>query len=334
MDPAIPMKTLTGRERFLAALECRQPDHVPFWELEFHLFDCFASHPLVLGHAFAALNTVEQERALRENAETMVEVAKQLGHSALTCPGGYWEVAPGVAAYYWLPGDAPWRQLACLRSAADRQLGVVAYISGMIMPPTTSDAYQSFCYRLYDEPEEIDREAVATLAVGLEEVRRASDLGADAVCNACDIADNHGVFFSPAHMERFWYPHFHQWTRQVKGLGLYSILHSDGNLMSLLDPLADSELHALQAIDPTAGMDIVAAHAQVKGKLCLCGNLDLRLLAGGPEDAIVNETKRICLACKPDGGFILGATNAVFKEIPPAHYAAMVKAWNDYGDSP
>lgn len=334
MSQGNTMETMTGRERFLAALACRQPDHVPLWEIEFHLFDRYADRPLVLGKAFAALNAAEQEQALRQNAETMVEVAKQLGHSALTCPGGYWEVAPGVAAYFWLPGDAPWRQLACLRSAAGDQLAVVVFISGMIMPPVTAESYQSFCYRLFDVPEEIDREAAATLSAGLEEARRARDLGADAVCDACDIADSHNVFFSPVQMERFWYPYFHEWTHKVKAMGLYSILHSDGNLTSILDALANSGLHALQAIDPTAGMDIVATRAQVKGKLCLCGNMDLRLLAGGPEEAIVNETKRICLACKPGGGFILGATNAMFKEIPPAHYAAMLKAWKEYGGYP
>ena len=266
------MQTMTGRERFLAALECRQPDHVPLWELEFQLFDRYADRPLVLGQTFAALNPAEQEQALRRNAEIMAAVAKRLGHSALTCPGGYWEVAPGVEAYFWLPGDAPWRQLAYLRDAAGRQLAVVVFIQGMIMPPTTADSYQAFCYKLFDVPEEIDRWAAATLAAGLEEARRARDLGADAVCDACDVADNH--------------------------------------------------------------MDIVTTRAQVKGKLCLCGNMDLRLLAGGPEEAIVNETKRICLACKPGGGFVLGATNAVFKEIPPAHYAAMLKAWNEYGGCP
>lgn len=331
------MKKMTGRERFLTALQCAQPDQVPLWEIEFHLFDAYAAKPLVLGKDFMALNTAEQEKALRQNAETMVEVAKQLGHSAITSPGGYWEVAPGVAAYFWLPGNAPWRapwrQLACLRAAAGDQLAVVAFISGMIMPPVTAEAYQAFCYKLFDVPKEIDRLAAATLSAGLEEARRARDLGADAVCNACDIADNHSVFFSPAQMERFWYPYLRDWTSKVKEMGLYSILHSDGNLSSILDPLANSDLHALQAIDPTAGMDIVATRSKVKGKLCLCGNLDLRLLAGGPEEAIMNETKRTCLACKPGDGFVLGASNAVFKEIPLSHYAAMLKAWKEYGKS-
>lgn len=331
MAPENTTPPMAGRDRFLAALAGREPDHVPLWEIEFHLFDRFAERPLILGPAFAALSPAGQERALRQNAETMVEVATRLGHSALTCPGGYWEVAPGVAAYFWLPGDAPWRQLAHLRSVAGARLALVAYIQGMLMPPTSAGSYQEFCYRLFDAPAEIEREAAAVLAAGLAEARRARELGAEAVCNACDIADSHNVFFSPDQMARFWYPFFHQWASAVREMGLYSILHSDGNLASILTALADSDLHALQALDPTAGMDIVAAHAQVRGRLCLCGNLDLRLLSGGPAEAIRKETERICFACKPGGGFVLGASNAVFREIPPAHYAAMLEAWQACG---
>lgn len=323
----------TGRERFLAALSGGRPDHIPLWEIEFYLFDQYAARPLVLGEEFAALSAAGQEKALQQNAATMVAVALRLGHSAVTAPGGYWETAPGVAAYFWLPEQAPWRQLACLRSAAGNQLAVVSFISGMIMPPPGA-GYEAFCYRLFDAPDEIDREAAGTLAAGLEEARRARDLGADAVGNACDIADNHGVFFSPVQLDRFWYPYFHEWTRQIKAMGLYSILHSDGNLTAILERLADSDLHALQALDPTAGMDIVAAKAGVKGRLCLCGNLDLRLLAGGPEEKIAAETKRLCLACKPGGGFVLGASNAVIKEIPLPHYQAMLAAWKEYGAYP
>lgn len=323
------MAKMTERECFLRALAGGRPDHVPLWEIEFHLFDRYAAQPLVLGKEFAALNAAEQEKALRQNAETMVMVAKHLGHSAISCPAGYWEVAPGMEAYFWLPDQAPWRQLASLRSAAGNQLAVVVFISGMIMPPPGT-GYEAFCYRLFDVPEEVDREAVHALSAGLEDARRAKDMGADAVCDACDIADNHDVFFSPVQMDRFWYPYFHEWTRKVKEMGLYSILHSDGNLTSILEPLANSDLHALQAIDPTAGMDIIETKAKVNDRLCLCGNLDLRLLIGGPEEAIVNETKRICLACKSEGGLVLGASNAVIKEIPLSNYTAMLEAWKKY----
>jgi uroporphyrinogen decarboxylase len=143
----------------------------------------------------------------------------------------------------------------------------------MICPPGEA-GYEDFCYQLFDAPEEIDAQAQETLAAGLEFAKKARDLGADTVFDACDIADNHGVFFSPAQLERFWLPYLHKWATAVRDMGLYTILHSDGNLTKILDLLADSPLQALQAIDPIAGMDLARTKQQVGDRLCLCGKVD------------------------------------------------------------
>jgi uroporphyrinogen decarboxylase len=322
---------MTARDQMLTALAGGQPsEHVPLWEIEFHVFDRYVDAPLILGRTFAHLTPAEQESALQHNAEVLVTVAQRLGHSALTSPGSYWEVAPGVPAYYWLPGDFPWKQLGVLRRTAGAELAIIKNVSGMIMPPSGAD-YEAFCYRLFDTPEEIDQLAQTTLERGLADARRARDLGADAVMNACDIADNHGVFFNPKQFARFWEPYLHRWTTAVREMGLYSILHSDGDLTAILTALAASDLHALQAIDPIAGMDIVAVKRRVGERLCLCGNMDCGLLQFGPVERIAAETARICEAVKPGGRFVLGASNAVFAEIPLEHYEAMLAAWRVHG---
>ena len=104
----------------------------------------------------------------------------------------------------------------------------------MICPPS-GNGYEEFCYRLFDAPEQIDEQARKMLQRAWSSPRQARDCGADAVFNACDIADNHGVFFSPAQLERFWTPYLHKWATAVTEMGLYTILHSDGNLTSILD---------------------------------------------------------------------------------------------------
>ncbi|MEI7834352.1 MAG: uroporphyrinogen decarboxylase family protein [bacterium] len=319
---------MTERNNFLTALAGRQPDAVPLWELEFHLLNHYSAQPIILGAEFAALSAAERETALQRNAENMVAVAKKLGHAALTCPGGYWEAGPHDPAYYWLPDDYRWQQLAALRRAAGADIALVMFTSGMIMPPVGDD-YQEFCYRLFDEPEEISASAEKTLSWGLSEAKRARDLGADAVCNPCDIGDNHGVFFSPSQLEEFWLPYFHRWTAGVRALGMRSILHSDGKLTAILELLAESELDALQALDPIAGMDIAAVKQQVGDRLCLIGNLDCGLLQLGTEAEVAEATRTIITAAKPGGGFIFGGTNAIFRGIPPENYAAALAVWRE-----
>lgn len=321
---------MTGKQRFLYALKGNQPDHIPLWELEFHLYNKYSQRQIVLGREFEALRSGQQDAALHQNAEVIVAVACQLGFSAVTAPGRYWEEAPGQPAYYWLPGEIHWKQIEILRKVAGEQIAVVRGIPGMICPPG-GIGYEEFCYRLYDAPEEIDQEARKRLEAGLDYARRARDAGCDAVFCACDIADNHGVFFSPPHLERFWTPYLHKWASTVAEMGLYTILHSDGNLTGVLDILAASPLHALQAIDPIAGMDIEQVKRQVGHKLCLCGNVDCGTLHFGPIDKIKEQTAHVCQVARPGGRFVLGASNAVFREMPPEHYDAMLATWREHG---
>ena len=314
----------------LTTLAGGQPaDQVPLWELEFHLWNRYSRYPIVLGKEFAKLTPGEQEIALDRNAELMAGVSLQLGFNAVTAPAWYWETSPGQPAYFWLPDEARMRFLPKLRAAAGDALCVIGHAGGMIMPP--ANRYVEFAYEMYDEPERVDTWAQETLRTGLEQVKQAQDAGIEVVVAPCDIADNHGVYFTPAQLERFWLPYLVEWSRRVKAMGMYSILHSDGNLTSVLDSLARTDLHAIQAIDPVAGMDLVAVKEQVGSRLCLCGNIDCGLLQFGPAEKIYEATRDVCLAGKPGGGFVLGGSNAIFTEIPQEHYEAMLAAWRDYG---
>jgi hypothetical protein len=131
------------------ALACRAPTAVPVWELEFHLWNAFDRGRLTLGRAFADLTAAEQERALHANAETIVAVAGELGFSAVTAPGGYWEYAPGHPAYYWLPNPARDEQIRILAKLAVGQFLIAAGSGGVIGMPGAAD-YVEFSYRLFD----------------------------------------------------------------------------------------------------------------------------------------------------------------------------------------
>ena len=132
-------------------------------------------------------------------------------------------------------------------------------------------------------------------------------------------------------MDRWIYPYLRLWTEGIRATGLYSILHSDGELTPCMDKLAACGLNALQAIDSVAGMDIAATKAKVAGRLCLCGNVDCGLLLTGTPERVFEATKTLLLACKPGGDFVLGASNAVQPDVPAANYRAMIDAWKQFG---
>ncbi len=324
---------MTGQKQknIIAAFEnTKTADAVPIWELEFHIWDIIGKRRVLMGKEFAALTLVEQEYALHANAETMTAVASDMNFSAITVPGNYWEIAPGVPSYYWLPDEARLRQIKILADLAADDFILVA-TSGGIMGMPGADNYVSFSYKLFDAPGEIDDLAAKTFNAGIENAKLFRNLGVKAMCSPSDLADNNGMFFNPEQMQRYILPYLEKWADEIRNLGAYSILHSDGNLHSCIKDIADSGIDALQAIDPVAGMDMNQVRAQIGDRLCLCGNIDCGLLLTGTPEEVYRKTSELLQERIDDAQFVLGASNAVQRETPEINYHAMIKAWKDHG---
>ena len=252
-------------------------------------------------------------------------MARQFHYAAVTCPNSYWNQAPGQLAYWVLPGEARFRQAEILKKLAGDQLFLVAITGGII----TARYTEEFCLQMVEEPEIIDRWTQDILAGALNSAKRFRDVGVDAAVSPSDMADNSGPFFRPEQMERWVYPNLARWSEAVRQLGLFSILHTDGNISSYLGQLAASGIDAIQAIDPVAGMNMAEAQRLAGGKVCLCGNIDCgRLLMGTPEEVFA-ATKKLLVAGQ-DRPFVLGASNAVQREVPLANYRAMIAAWEQF----
>ncbi|MHB9134395.1 MAG: uroporphyrinogen decarboxylase family protein [Armatimonadota bacterium] len=316
------------RADMTAALERRVPaGAVPIWELDFQAWDQASGKHVVLGHEFEALSPAAQEQAMYANAEIMLSVAEEMHYAALTGPSAYWNQGPGQLAYSCMPGDTRFRQMEILRELAPNDLLLTGITGGII----GADYSLEFCYRLVDDPEGMDQLARDLLRGALDMARRLRDCGADAVISASDMADNSGPFFNPAQMERWILPYMTQWSQAIREMGLFSILHTDGNLTRYMDAIAATGLDAMQAIDPVAGMDMRTAKDIAGTRLCLCGNIDCGLLLSGRPEDVYAATRALLTQCKADGGLVLGASNAVQPDVPLENYRAMIHAWQDYG---
>jgi len=314
------------------ALSGGLPDRVPIWEFGFYCMDKATGRHLVLGREFSALTEAGRDKALHDNAETIAMAAEMYDFAAVTIVGPYWEVAPGEPAYYWLPDSALMKQAALIKKAVGPERMLVGKAGGTIGMPPAQD-FEDFCIRLLEAPEEIDEQARRMLPSGLEAAARLKEAGVDVICTASDIADNRGPFFRPQQMQRFILPYLREWAAGIKRMGLYAIMHTDGNLHPILDELADTGIHALQAVDPVAGMDMAKAQVEARGRIALCGNIDCGLLLMGPAERIYEKTRALLEACGRRGGLVLGASNGIFPETPREHYEAVHRAWRDFGDS-
>ena len=282
---------------------------------------------VVLGKEFENLTSGEKEKALYSNAEIMLAVSDELNFSALTVPVHYWEHSPGQLAYFILPEDGRMRQIEILNELKPDDLMLVSASGGVL----AADYSLDFCCKLVDTPKEIDKMAEDALAYAIEAIRKYRDCGVEAVFTASDIADNSGPFFNPEQMKRWILPYLSKFAEEIRKLEMYSILHSDGDLRKYIDDIANTGVDALQAIDPTAGMDMQSTKNVVGNRLCLCGNIDCALLLVGTPEDVFNSTKELLTTCKTGGGLVLGASNAVQPDVPSENYRAMIDAWKEFG---
>jgi hypothetical protein len=313
-----------------SVLSGKKTKAVPLWELEFHLWEEFAGRPVPFGKAFTDLPDSNREKALMDSAEAILEVSDKLHFSAVTIPGGYWETSPGQPAFYWLPDRSRLRLAERLAASKPPQLLLVANVCGVLSMPD-SPRFMEFCTRLLEDPDSVQAEAEEVLARGIEDASKLVDVGVEAVCSPSDIADNRGPFFNPEQMDRFILPCLRRWAAAVRDLGAFPILHTDGNVNSYLDAIAESGVSALQAVDPLAGMDIKKAQEKVGGRIALAGNVDCGLLVSGRPETVFAAAKSLLLSCKSGGKLILGASNAVQRHVPIANYLALTEAWEQYG---
>lgn len=323
---------MTPKERITAAFDFKQQDdEIPAWELEFHLFrEMFGKEP-IMAFEFDKLSEAEKERAICYDAELLIEVAETLGHSAIRCIPGYWEQGPNDPAYLWIR-DEKYRMMLVreLSKRGGDQYLIIGDCPGLLGIPDGNHIWE-FVDEMYENADELKERANKMIRGGIEYGKRMVDAGAECLINCCDFSFNSGPFMSPAQFDEFVTPYLNLWVETFKSQGIYTIQHSDGNLMPIMDRILDSGVHAIQCVDPLAGMDIVALKKELQGKLCLIGNIDCSILQLGTPHEVDSAVKNVVENCKYDGGFVLSGCNVIFRGIPAENYQAMVDAKNKYG---
>jgi len=310
-----------------AVLSLREPDQVPTFELEFQLTELeFGEGARYYGTREleeAAPN--ERERMLHHNAQLFMRVAERFGYSNI--------------AFSFFGGQAAFDCIRLLRDkyAQDRYT-ISANGGGTYGIPAGKDM-QQFVYDLFDKPQEMKQHAERMVAGGIEHGKRLIDAGCDIVVSVTDFAFNDGPFLSPEMFREFVTPYLARWVSALKEYGGYVMIHTDGNLMYIMDQLLEGGPHGLHSLDPQAGMDIAALKRQYGHRLCLMGNLACNLLQMGTPDEVYNAAQNCILAGKPGGGYIFSTSNVVFRNATYPHldrvvldnYHVALRALQDFG---
>ena len=187
-----------------------------------------------------------------------------------------------------------------------------------------------FAYRMADEPEKLKGDADKRVEAALEKAVRQKTLGGlDGFALCTDYCFNRGPFLSPAKFGEFVTPYLTRLIAGYRELGFYTIKHTDGNIMPILDQLVAAKPHALHSLDPQAGVDIAEVKRRCGDRLCLIGNVKCSSLDSGSKEEIRESARYALEHGMPGSGYIFSTSNCIYTGMPLANYEVMLEVWKE-----
>jgi uroporphyrinogen decarboxylase len=334
---------MTSRERVLAALQRREPDRVPYCEIA-------VSRPFaerLLGWGQPVTESIDLE-ANEYSVEEDKQLASFLGMDNIRCvlrAPVYAEKHAGQDGilYYGrglieseadvdrirLPdphNDAIYEEAESFaREKGDFSAWFMTRIG--IFPTMLGMGLEAFSLALYDNRPLVER--LLDLYVDWIEVvaERACQMDFDVFCTTDDFAFNTAPFFSPQVFRELVLPRY---QRVAPKITLPWVIHSDGNINSLLDDLVSLGIAANHPNERGA-MDIRQVKRDYGDRLCVLGDVDINLLSLGSPDDVDGDVRTLIRDVAPGGGYILTSGNSLTGYCQSDNVVAMSAAVQKYG---
>ena len=158
--------------------------------------------------------------------------------------------------------------------------------------------------------------------------------GIEAVAMCSDYCMNAGPFLSPELFAEFVTPFLKLQVAELRKLGFYTIKHTDGNIMPIIDQLAECAPDALHSLDPQGGVDIAEVKKRYGDRLCLIGNVNCGLMDTGTDAEVAASAEYALRHGMPGGGYVFSTSNCIYTGMPLEHYELILKIRHEKGVYP
>jgi uroporphyrinogen decarboxylase len=146
-----------------------------------------------------------------------------------------------------------------------------------------------------------------------------------------DMGFNTGTLISPTHLRKYVFP----WQRKLVEIsheqGVPFLLHSCGNLRTIMDELIDDVgIDAKHSFQDNV-MPVTEAKEIYGDRIALLGGVDMDFLCRSSETEIRAYCRNVIDKCAPGGGYAFGTGNSVANYIPLENYVVMLEECRQYG---
>ena len=317
---------MTNRERFIRTLKCEPiGGQVPTFALVFFLtMEAFGKvHPSQRYFSqWDQMSYTEKKLHIHDMADLYIDTAKRYGHSAIF-------VHPN-------PGDfanAQWL-LETIREKSGDEYFLMMHGDVTHSMPDGSNL-MDFCVDMLENPDKINDQSKRWVEEHLEMAQKLDANGhlLDGFAMCSDYCFNTNPFFRPDQFEEFIVPYLKQGIDEYRKMGYYSIKHTDGNIMPILQQIADCKPDAIHSLDPQGGVSIPEVRKIVGDDICLIGNVNCGLLQTGTDEEMRADVLRSLNEGMATGrGYVFSTSNCVYTGLALERYEAMMEIWREYGN--
>jgi len=320
---------MTPKQRAIAALTLQVPDQVPTFELEFQLEKEMFGRELIPDDLCPAnigkLSAAQRDKRLNELAEDIAYIYGELDYAIIPGPYGIGAVeATGIS------DDLKFLFKKVLELTKGKRM--LGYHADGTFSITDGENMMEFACQIADEPDLVHAQAKQYAESAIERNKRLVDAGVEVGLLCSDYCYNSGPFVSPNMFREFIQPYLAKIIEEAKKAGMYTIKHTDGNIMPILDQLVECKPHALHSIDPMAGVDIKLVKGMVGDKVALAGNVHCAAMQTGTDEEVIASAEYCMTHGKPGGGYIFCTSNVPFRGMPPERYQMILDVWKRMRD--
>jgi len=305
---------MTGKQRMLKALRFEEPDRPPHFEVMFELEREAFGLQFPDRRVWATCTAAEKQRLIGVCMAIYERIVERFRWDALLV--------------FW-----PWSDPDGVRAAKatfGEDLLVGSIVGGTTHSIEGLTDWLQFSLDLVEQPAVLHAQAEAKTQAALATFARLAEAGADVIHVVNDVAFNSGPFISPAQFGEFVTPYLRRQVQFIRSLEVIPFVHTDGNIMPILDDYLSLGAACFQSVDPMAGMDLAAVKRRCHGRMALMGNVQCSLLQDGPKEAI-RASARYCLEHgTPGGGYIFGTSNTIFPGMPLENYEYMLSVYREF----
>ena len=335
---------MTSRERVAAALACQQPDRVPYCELgvDQEIVEQLLGRELQRPPNLETNpRTLEDEKELADRlrkdnicyvlrAPIYTERVHAGGHTAFYTEGRIrGEADLGLMNLPDPDDDATYAEAAeWTRNKGDYSVWFVTRLG--LFPAMLSMGMSNFFTAMYDDLPFVEKLLDIYCDWTGAILERVAQLDFDVICSTDDLAWKTGPLFSPAFFHDIVMPRFRKIAEKVSKPW---VIHSDGNVMPLLDDLLSLGISGLHP-NENGAMDIRQMKGEHGSDLCLLGNVDLNLLMLGTPEEVDEEVRGLIRDVGPGGGYIVTSGNSLAHYCHVENIMAMSEAVQKYGAYP